>query len=413
MDNGNEKRIIVKLVCVILSFCLWLYVSNVENPTRTSDLRGIEVVLENTDVLKHSNLCLASNQSFKVDLKIQGPANDIYVVKQSDFTIKADLSKYSLKKGENNIPVQIINSPDNLNIKNSSALTVKVVLEEIVEKEVKISSKVATTYKQGFTEANMSISPKTVKVSGPESAVNSVSSVIIKGELLNMKEDTEETFDLIAVNSEGNEVKGVTLSESKAKLTLGVTGYMKDVALKAESKGTLPNGLVLEGITLSKNTVSITGKPDKLNKVSSLSTEVIDLSTITEDTDIQLGIILPEGIALSNGKEKVVASIKVKKIENQKPKIENVTKKLEGIPVTINNKKDEVLTYTAENISIELEGLKEEIDSITNSNIIATASVENVTEAGDYEVSVDIKLENTGASIKIKSKPEKIKITVK
>ena len=412
MDNGNEKRIVVKLVCVILSFVLWLYVSNVENPTRTSDIKAVEVTLENTDVLKDSNLCLKPDQKFLVDLKIEGPANDIYVAKKSDFTIKADLSNYSLKKGENNIQVQIVNSPSNLEIKNSGVLTVKVNLEEIIEKDVKISSKVNTTYKHGLTENYINISPKSVKVSGAESAVNSVDSVIIKGELLNIKEDTQESFDLIAVDAEGNEVKGVTLSESKAKLSIGVVGNVKEVSLKVNYKGNLPEGLTLEGVTLSKDTISITGDINKLEEVDSISTETINLSTITESKDMSLGIILPEGIYLSNKNEKITASIKVKKVET---KVENKTtsKKIEGIVVTLNNKQNEKLTYEAESIFVELEGVKEELDLVTSANIVATASVQDITEAGEYEVLVDVKLENTGSTIKIKSKTEKIKITVK
>lgn len=412
MDNGNEKRIVVKLVCVILSFILWLYVSNVENPTRTSDIKAVEVTLENTDVLKDSNLCLKPDQKFLVDLKIEGPANDIYVAKKSDFTIKADLSNYSLKKGENNIPVQIVNSPGNLEIKNSGVLTVKVYLEEIIEKDVKISSKVNTTYKHGLTENYINISPKSVKVSGAESAVNSVDSVIIKGELLNIKEDTQESFDLIAVDAEGNEVKGVTLSESKAKLSIGVVGNVKEVSLKVNYKGNLPEGLTLEGVTLSKDTISITGDINKLEEVDSISTETINLSTITESKDMSLGIILPEGIYLSNKNEKITASIKVKKVE---AKVENKTtsKKIEGIVVTLNNKQNEKLTYEAESIFVELEGVKEELDLVTSANIVATASVQDITEAGEYEVLVDVKLENTASTIKIKSKTEKIKITVK
>lgn len=412
MDNGNEKRIVVKLVCVILSFILWLYVSNVENPTRTSDIKAVEVTLENTDVLKDSNLCLKPDQKFLVDLKIEGPANDIYVAKKSDFTIKADLSNYSLKKGENNIPVQIVNSPGNLEIKNSGVLTVKVYLEEIIEKDVKISSKVNTTYKHGLTENYINISPKSVKVSGAESAVNSVDSVIIKGELLNIKEDTQESFDLIAVDAEGNEVKGVTLSESKAKLSIGVVGNVKEVSLKVNYEGNLPEGLTLEGVTLSKDTISITGDINKLEEVDSISTETINLSTITESKDMSLGIILPEGIYLSNKNEKITASIKVKKVE---AKVENKTtsKKIEGIVVTLNNKQNEKLTYEAESIFVELEGAKEELDLVTSANIVATASVQDITVAGEYEVLVDVKLENTASTIKIKSKTEKIKITVK
>ena len=412
MDNGNEKRIVVKLVCVILSFILWLYVSNVENPTRTSDIKAVEVTLENTDVLKDSNLCLKPDQKFLVDLKIEGPANDIYVTKKSDFTIKADLSNYSLKKGENNIPVQIVNSPGNLEIKNSGVLTVKVDLEEIIEKDVKISSKVNTTYKHGLTENYINISPKSVKVSGAESAVNSVDSVIRKGELLNIKEATQESFDLIAVDAEGNEVKGVTLSESKAKLSIGVVGNVKEVSLKVNYEGNLPEGLTLEGVTLSKDTISITGDINKLEEVDSISTETINLSTITESKDMSLGIILPEGIYLSNKNEKITASIKVKKVE---AKVENKTtsKKIEGIVVTLNNKQNEKLTYEAESIFVELEGAKEELDLVTSANIVATASVQDITVAGEYEVLVDVKLENTASTIKIKSKTEKIKITVK
>lgn len=412
MDNGNEKRIVVKLVCVILSFILWLYVSNVENPTRTSDIKAVEVTLENTDVLKDSNLCLKPDQKFLVDLKIEGPANDIYVAKKSDFTIKADLSNYSLKKGENNIPVQIVNSPSNLEIKNSGVLTVKVNLEEIIEKDVKISSKVNTTYKHGLTENYINISPKSVKVSGAESAVNSVDSVIIKGELLNIKDDTQESFDLIAVDSEGNEVKGVTLSESKAKLSIGVVGNVKEVSLKVNYEGNLPEGLTLEGVTLSKDTISITGDINRLEEVDSISTETINLSTINESKDVSLGIILPEGIYLSNKNEKITASIKVKNVET---KVENkiTSKKIEGIVVALNNKQNEKLNYEAESIFVELEGAKEELDLVTSANIVATASVQDITEAGEYEVLVDVKLENTGSTIKIKSKTEKIKITVK
>lgn len=184
------------------------------------------------------------------------------------------------------------------------------------------------------------------------------------------------------------------------------------MSLKVNYEGNLPEGLTLEGVTLSKDTISITGDINRLEEVDSISTETINLSTINESKDVSLGIILPEGIYLSNKNEKITASIKVKNVET---KVENkiTSKKIEGIVVALNNKQNEKLNYEAESIFVELEGAKEELDLVTSANIVATASVQDITEAGEYEVLVDVKLENTGSTIKIKSKTEKIKITVK
>ncbi len=39
MDKGNEKRGVVQLVCVLLAFCLWLYVTSIENPNKSSEVK--------------------------------------------------------------------------------------------------------------------------------------------------------------------------------------------------------------------------------------------------------------------------------------------------------------------------------------------------------------------------------------
>ena len=147
MDNGNEKKIVVRLVCLLLSFGLWLYVTNVENSVRKSEIRDVEVELVNTDSLKESKLALSPNQKFTVDVKIEGPANYIYRVNKEEFKLKADIGLYALKKGENNVPVQIVNYPQGILIKNNNTLAVKVNIDDLVEKEVDVKSNIKVKYK--------------------------------------------------------------------------------------------------------------------------------------------------------------------------------------------------------------------------------------------------------------------------
>ena len=152
MDKGTNKKIIVKLLCVVLSFALWFYVTNVENPNRTSDMASVPVEIDNVNVLAESNLAIVPDQNFTVDLRLEGPANEIYRVSKDDFKIKLDLGAYSLKIGENTIPVQLVNYPQGINIKNTGSLTVKIKVEALVRKEVNVISKVNTSFDKGFSQ---------------------------------------------------------------------------------------------------------------------------------------------------------------------------------------------------------------------------------------------------------------------
>lgn len=148
--KNKNKTLIPKLICLLLSLGLWIYISNVENPMRTYEIRDIPVELVNLDSLKSSKFAISGNQNFTVDLKIEGPSTDITKVKREDFKIVADMSAYALKTGENTIPVQIISYPENIIIKNNGFLGIKINLEELVTKKFTIQSKVKLSYKDNI-----------------------------------------------------------------------------------------------------------------------------------------------------------------------------------------------------------------------------------------------------------------------
>ena len=102
IKNKNET-LIPKIISLLLSFGLWIYISNVENPVRTYEVKNIPVELVNLDSLTNSNFAVLENQNFTVDLKLEGPSTDVVKVRPEDFKIVADMSTYALKIGENTI----------------------------------------------------------------------------------------------------------------------------------------------------------------------------------------------------------------------------------------------------------------------------------------------------------------------
>ena len=410
MDRTKKRSVIVKGVCLLLSFILWLYVSNVENPIRTSDLKGVPVELLNQEILNSSNLYLSKNQNFSVDLKLEGKAKDIYSLKKDDFVLKADLNNYALKVGENNIPVEIISTPGDVTIKNRSVLTVKVNLEEGIEKTVKVHSSVKTTFKDGISKKSINVSPQSVKVSGPESLVKSVDSVILKGELLDISKDMSRNFNLVAVDSDGNEVSGVQISESVGKLTVNVGGS-KQVKINVVKQGILPSNYTLKEISLSAESVNIIGDTDVMKSIHQIDTEPIDLSNITESQTVNVKLNLPEGIYLMDNVNSITANIEVIKKEDDTNNV--VTKKIEGINVELIDKVNTALTYDVSKITVEVSGDSKEVSALTSENISATVSVAGITTAGEQEIPLNISLKNAGSSVSIVSKPEKVKVITK
>lgn len=419
MDKGNKEKLIAKIISVILAFGLWLYVTNVENPTRTSQITGIPVKIENEDVLKDSNLALTPGQDLTVDLSLEGPSSEVYGAKKSDFTVVLDLNSYALKEGENVIPVKLVDYPSGVNIKNDGILSVKVNVEPLVEKEVKVTSNVKTSFKSGYKQSSLNVSPEVVKISGAKSVVDRVKSAALVGSASDIGESYEGTFKLSPMDSNGNEVQGVSLSEEEGTLTIG-SGIKKEVKVVTNYKGSLPNGIQLDGVKLDSDKVTITGSKANIDKIQSISTEDIDLSNIKETTTLKLKYILPSGVNLVGNYNYVNATVTVKSVENNtEDKADNSnsddaeTKTIDNISVSLSDGNDTSFIYEAEKISITVTGKKTDLDKLTQDNVKASASAAELKEVGQQEVELNVSLVNAGSTVKIINKPDKVKVTIK
>ena len=64
MDKGKQNKGIVIIICTILSVALWIYVTNVENKIRSTEINKIPVELINEDALRSSNLAVVPGQNY-------------------------------------------------------------------------------------------------------------------------------------------------------------------------------------------------------------------------------------------------------------------------------------------------------------------------------------------------------------
>ena len=381
MDSWKTKqKIIVQVVSLFISIGLWLYVTNTENPIRTVEVSKVPVQLLNANALSDQGIALVPNQSIYVDLKVEGYSQDVYKLNKDDFSIQIDLDEYALKVGDNSIPITIVDTPSNVTVKNTSNLVVTVKIEELIEKDFKVESRIDVAAKVNYYAAQPEIEPETVTVSGPHSLVSQVKEVVVLGQEDNVSEDIVKNYEVIPIDDSGYIVEGVKLSAERVQVIIKVNSG-KSVPIKVGTIGNVNDNVNITSMELSQDYVEVTGPKEILDSINEIYTENIDLSRIAKDSNKEVALIFPDGIEKASISY-VTVSIEVEETkeneENEETRAFEVEYTTSGLASVLN------MTASSNKVKIVLKGSKSKLDSISIENIVASIDLSSITEAGQY-----------------------------
>ena len=381
MDNWKTKqKIIVQIVSLFISIGLWLYVTNTENPIRTVEVSKVPVQLLNANDLSKQGMALVPNQSIYVDLKVEGYSQDVYKLNKDNFSIKIDLAEYALKLGDNSIPITIVDTPSNVTVKNTSNLVVTVKIEEIIEKDFKVESRIDVAAKANYYVAQPQINQETVTVSGPKSLVSQVKGVVVLGQEDNVFEDIVKNYEVVAIGDSGYTVEGVKLSTERVQVIIKVNPG-KSVPIKVGTIGNAGYNINIASMELSQNYVEITGPQYILDSISEIYTEAIDLSRITKNSNMKVDLIFPDGIEKASISY-VTVSIEVEEVKESQEN--EVTREFEVEYTTSGLASDFNMIASSNKVKIVLKGSKNKLDSINIENIVASIDLSSITDTGQY-----------------------------
>lgn len=385
MGEGKNKKIAM-IVCVLLSFSLWLYITNVENTSKIRTITNVEVNILNIDYLEQKGLILEPNQKLTVDIKIEAPASQIYSINAEDFNVQVNLDEYALKVGTNNIPIEFISYPDGVTIKNNNSLQLKLKIKKLKTKEMKVTSMVNLNYEKGYFEKAIDISPKSVTISGAEDDVNEVDKVVLIGEENHINKSFSNKYKLMALDKNNKEVKWIKLSEEEGEMSVEVSSE-KVVPIKIKTIGQLPKGLIIKDRILSVNNLSILGNNDRVNAIQSIDTENIDLSLINKSTTVNVKLVIPNDIKIEKDIKDINVTFTIEEVSLKNKIINNV-------PINYIDKSDLYEYELPETVDITISGKDEELEGVKSEDILVEASLKNIESEGSFEIEWSAKLKN-------------------
>ncbi|MBU5485091.1 hypothetical protein KQI86_12175 [Clostridium sp. MSJ-11] len=399
MDEKNRKQqAIVKICCVIAAFGLWLYITSVMNPIKTYR-KNIPVTIVNEEALEQSKLSLLPDQKPYVSLTLKGSMNDIYSVTEEQFKVVVDLNAYVLRKGENNIPVQIQRSPENVNIMNSDNLWVTISLDDLIEKTVPLKVNAFGNVNEGYYPLEATSSTKEVTVKGAAKFVNSVDRGEVKCDLSNAYKNVSMVVPIEALDKNGNKIDYINIKPVAAEVKVPIK-KVKNVAVNVKTSGQLGEDKLLDKITVKPERVDITGDENVLKTIDSLDTENIDLTSITGD-EVVTKLVLPKGVELVN-KDTV---IKVKIYSNI-----IIDKEVSLAIKTMNLESNHTMEMDKDKVTIVISGLHDVISNVKPEDIECYVDLQSLKE-GQHNLPVKVNLP-TGINVE-SINPNSINVTIK
>lgn len=317
MDKKKNKTqiLVVKILCLIISFMLWIYIFISLNPTITTKIHNIPVNVINSLSLKENGLVVLPDQKFNVSLTVEGSASDIYNLKAENFEIFLDLSLYELEKGENVVRSYIRNIPNNISITKPSDLDVKVLIDEFVEKRVFVDKIIEKTDLDGFYSFDPVITPDYVIVSGALGFVNEISKVVVNAKFEDLKQDTYQSLKVKFIGKDGKEInKFLDVYPDVVEMYIMVRAT-KSAEVDVSFTNNLPEGVKLDSIDILPREIKIIGTEEAISNIYKISSEPIDLSKITENSILDVALKLPNGIETVNDKKSITVKVKVSKLD--------------------------------------------------------------------------------------------------
>lgn len=299
-----------KLVAVILALFLWSYVNTQRNPKA---VRTISVPIQTMNLAKGY---VADITRQEASVQVEGLKALVDTIRQNDIYAWVDLDKVmpsggpSQKSYRINVRISGIPSEDIDFVVNPKTVDVRV--EMIGGKRLPVEVKYLSAPPLGYTFSDPIISPASVSVSGKSENIAKVKKVVLTLSQNTPSSSIDQEFPLVPMDTNGNHVRGVTISPPSVRLELGLIEVpaSKKVVISPKLDGTPKFPKTIKKVTINPSSVVLEGRPNVLADISRIETVPIDVDGLDQSITSQVSLAVPNGTTIK-GTKVVMVNIEI------------------------------------------------------------------------------------------------------
>lgn len=303
------------LLSFVLALIVWASAIITSDPNQEGTYGPVPIEI----LGQSSELLITNNIPDEVILTIRAPQSIWAQLRNNPRYVSAWIDLTGLGAGQHTLEVKAKVDLKPNQITNLDPSTVQVNLEPLITKTFPVSLIINGEPPFGYQAGQPLIDPDQIIVTGPASSVNSVDKVIATINISGTIEPIKTTVALRAIGENGSQVTGITLTPKEVNVTvpISIRGGYKNVAVKVVTTGQVEQGYRLTNISVTPPTVTLySSDPQLVNELPGfIETEPVDIQGLTDDTELNVSLNLPEGIGLVS-EPSVLVQIGVAAIES-------------------------------------------------------------------------------------------------
>ena len=384
----------MSLLCAIIS---WSIVTLTLDPEGDKTFTVSEISYSyNSNLYTSLGLDIVETEQVgSIQVKVEGSGTVIGQLQASDLIVYPNYSTVT-GAGEQTLSLQarVSNSQfstNNIEVQVVSPTQVTVVFDKIGEKTLPVTVESSDlSVADGFMLYRSSTVPAEVTISGPQSELDSITSVVapvtVDGEL---SDSTSVTTSLEMRDENGNVVSPqyASLDSNSANVTLTVY-QVRELPLAIDFIN-VPTGFDTSSLdyTLSQETMVVAGPTRTVSALTELSVISFDLGRqFAFDRDYQLPVELPSGLVAQDDTTSVTLSFDTSDMASVTINVPNIR--------VVNMPSNYDITVQSERVSnVTLYGPKEEIEQLLPESVVAQLDCQNLqVSAGQQTLPVTIQV---------------------
>lgn len=236
----------------------------------------------------------------QITVTLDGSADDVAHVPEGSVTASVDLS-HAHAGINSSLPVHISLPTSFVGTVTAEAQpsTVPLLLQPKSHRRLPIIAVPPGTVPAGYAFRAPQVSPRFATVEGSRSAVEAVRQLVIKNDDDAPVGTVDDTFPIIALDSDDSQVEGVIISPATAHVRIEMMRppVSKTLLISPSVVGAPAFPARITDIQVNPSTLLVTGRADRLTQVGTLSTAPVDVSGATSDVVRQVSCAPPPGLS--------------------------------------------------------------------------------------------------------------------
>jgi YbbR domain-containing protein len=375
----------LKLLAIVVSCGLWFVVNNNIDPTEKKSYNNIKVEILNEDLLTNEGKVYdILDGTDTVSVEVYGKRSVLQYISKDDIKATADMSQLSFM---NTISIEVSSARNNSELEFKTNIdNVKLSIEDRKRVQMIINTTTTGEPADGYIVGNITASQNIVRLSGPESVINSVDHVEAAVNIDGYSADINTSAELKLYDVDNNEIKNSSISMNISTVNMAVTILAtKEVPLEFIVPDEPPEGYVITDEIISvPETITIAGRKSVLDGISKItvSDSALSVADNTKDmtTIVNITKYLPTGIQIADSSfnGNVSVTIGIEQIVTKELKIPSKNFAAGNIPDGFNVTLKEV--DNEEPYVIKISGTQAVVDAVSANDVIGVVDMNMISD---------------------------------